>query len=198
MRDAVTKVWEAAHQKRRQFQDLDEGSKRQLVQNDVEIFLGVLQRRQEERPGPFGFTSWLLTLDGTALYMTENLKKQGRKVTSNVASPAISPDFMATYLALGPIRKRLNKATEARLPLLTDITRMQVLPKELLDAADRIRQESAGLPERVIQQRVRDALDAARLRLGPIAAEGASGVDAALRSALRQAGIKQSPGIAPA
>jgi hypothetical protein len=191
LREAVIRIWEAAHQKRRQAQDLDEASKRQLVENDVEIFLGVLHRRQEERPGPFGFTSWLLTLDGTALHMAENLQKDRRRIGPPPLSPAISPDFMATYLALGPIRKRLTKATEARLPLLSDISRLEVLPKELLDAADQIRVKSSGLPERVVQQRVRDALDAARLRLGPVAGVGSGGVEAALRSALRQAGLKQ-------
>jgi hypothetical protein len=190
LREAVTKIWETAHQRRRQAQGLDEAVQRQLVENDVEIFLGVVGRRQEERPGPYGFTSWLLTLDGTALHMTENLQKQRKKGFVVPISPAISPDFMTTYLALGPIRKRLNKATESQLPLRSDITYLEGLPKELLEAADQIRAASAGLPERVIQQRVRDALDTARLKLGPIANQGPQGVEAALRSALRHAGIK--------
>jgi hypothetical protein len=46
------------------------------------------------------------------------------------------------------------------------------LSKELLDAAQAIRKEMEGTPEHVISRRVRDYLDAARQRMGPMATRG--------------------------
>jgi hypothetical protein len=58
------------------------------------------------------------------------------------------------------------------MPVAIDLGLGDFLPKELLELANKVRAESQGLPERVICRRVRDALDAAKWRKGPIAAGG--------------------------
>ncbi len=100
-------------------------------------------------------------------------------------SPAISPDFMLTYLTLGPIRSRLARSTEINLPLVAELTALG-LPPDLFAAADAIRDEMADLPEHVIQRRVRDALDAGRLQLGALAGGGLAAVVERIRSSYRE------------
>jgi hypothetical protein len=46
------------------------------------------------------------------------------------------------------------------------------LTRELLDEAQAIRKTMEGMPERIISRRVRDYLDAARQRMGPMSARG--------------------------
>ena len=53
------------------------------------------------------------------------------------------------------------------------------MPKELLDIAERVRGENEGLPEYIVRRRVRDQLDKARLRLGPVSMGGLDDVERA-------------------
>jgi hypothetical protein len=49
---------------------------------------------------------------------------------------------------------------------------LSFLTKDLLDQAQSIRKELDGMPEHIISRRVRDHLDAARQRMGPMSARG--------------------------
>ena len=51
------------------------------------------------------------------------------------------------------------------------------LTSELLEEAERLREEWKDLPERVVRRRIRDLLDKARRRLGPIALAGLGELD---------------------
>lgn len=96
---------------------------------------------------------------------------------------------MVGYLAIGPLRNRISKRTEAALPLATD---WDLLSCSLQRCSMRPTKfgELAGLSPHVIDRRVRDGLDAARQRLGPIAKEGAQGMQAELVRLLRiRAGV---------
>jgi hypothetical protein len=87
---------------------------------------------------------------------------------------------MATYLAIGPMRARVAKRTEEQLPLaLSDISVLDLMPKELADEAEVLREEMKGMPEHVIRRRVRDRLDEARRKGGPITQ---GGLEAAVES----------------
>jgi hypothetical protein len=84
---------------------------------------------------------------------------------------------MLNYLAIGPLRARIGKASEQDLPLaVRDLTATDALPKELLDAAEEVRERLRDSPEHVIRREVRDRLDAERRRMGELAREGAEGV----------------------
>jgi len=87
-------------------------------------------------------------------------------------SPVLSADFLINYLAFGPVRRKVAKTTEAHLPPIMNAGTVRFLTPELLAEAESIRDEIKGLPERVIRRKIRDRLDAARRRIGPIAQAG--------------------------
>lgn len=111
-----------------------------------------------------GYRAWFLTLDRTALALGKELRS--RLGHDPPASPALSPDFLTEFLRLGPVRTAVERDARVNLPLLTDISIYENMPVELIALAERVRRESAGLEERIIRRRVRDALDEARLRPG--------------------------------
>jgi hypothetical protein len=179
LRGAVQEVWYEAHERRRQDAELDANTTARLVDHDVENYLGVVRRRRRERDSAFGYTSWWLTLDRTA-YLVRSRIAQSLPAADVPPSPVMSPDFMATYLAIGPMRARVAKRTEEQLPLaLSDISVLDLMPKELADEAEVLREEMKGMPEHVIRRRVRDRLDEARRKGGPITQ---GGLEAAVES----------------
>jgi hypothetical protein len=84
----------------------------------------------------------------------------------------MSPDFLLNYLAVGPIRFRIPESTESTLPIMVESRMMDVYPVELVELAEKARTEYEGLPERVIRRMVRDQLDKAKMRVGPISEGG--------------------------
>lgn len=174
------KMWRSAHKGRRPGNGGgDDGRTEQLIDHDIETYLGVLQRRQAEKDGPYGFTAWLLTFDTAALKT---------RPPKGIASPAMSPDFLTNYLSLAPIRRRLRAETSNMLPIISGVAELEVLPDELLDEAERIREECRDLPQRVIERRVRDHLDRARRRHGDLAKAGSKGVEDGILKKLERAG----------
>ncbi len=49
------------------------------------------------------------------------------------------------------------------------------VPQALLEVASAARNESQNLPERIIQRRIRDAMDRERMKLGPVQIAGLDG-----------------------
>jgi hypothetical protein len=92
------------------------------------------------------------------------------------ASPAISPDFMLNYLAVGPVRLRLSKRTEETLPLMMNMSVLDAVPPALIELADELRANLQGLQPHVVARKIRDTLDEARLLLGPQARAGEAGL----------------------
>jgi len=177
-RAAVGEIWHQAREARDKrneklgFPPMDPITRTKLVGHDVVNYVGVVVRRQDrnERRGAFGYKSWWLTLDRTALKMQDDLKPVLRDRPP--ASPAISPDFMLHYLAVGPVRARISKRTEEALPLMMNMSVLDAVPRDLLDLADSLRVELAGLPPNVVSRKIRDTLDEARYILGPNALGG--------------------------
>lgn len=151
---------------------LDASTRALLIAHDVENYVGVQMRRESrgERRSPFGYKSWWLTLDGTAFRVKSRLadKIEGRPLES----PAISPDFMLHYLAVGPVRARLSRRTEETLPLMLNMSVLDAVPRDLLDLSDVLRKELSGLPAHVVKRKIRDTLDEARLLMVARAREG--------------------------
>jgi hypothetical protein len=170
LRGAVKEIWHEAHERRRNrgvfVGDIDTTAR--LVDHDVENYLGVVRRRRRDRDSPFGYTTWWLTLDRVAHNIPRELKKT-MKASEVPSSPVITPDFMANFLAIGPVRNRIAKSTEGTLPLsIAALKPLDLMPKALLDAAETQRESMKDMPEHVIQREVRDSLDRGRRRRGPL------------------------------
>ncbi len=155
---------------------MDAGTRALLVGHDVENYVGVQMRRNAkgERRSAFGFKSWWLTLDGTAFRVGREL--EDRLGHRPAPSPAISPDFMLNYLAIGPARARLSRKTEQALPLMLNMSILDTVPTDLLELSDALRKELVDLKPRVVRRKIRDTLDEARLLLGGQARAGAQGL----------------------
>lgn len=178
LRYALQTIWYEAHQRRRnpKGQTVDEMAITRLVEHDVECYCGVTHLRTSQRPSSFGYTVWWLTIDRVAFNLEPRLREaMGDEVPD---SPLLSADFMVNYLAFGPVRRRISKLTEANLPLILELgTTARYLTQDIMLDADRIREELKDLPERVIRRRVRDLLDLARRRHGPISWAGVRALD---------------------
>ena len=179
LRGAVQEVWHAAHTSRRREQDSITINR--LIAHDVENYIGVITRRKKERDSPVGYTSWWLTLDPTAFIVRRVLRD---RLAGRVPdSPVLSPDFLATYLTVGPMRRNVSKDAERQLPFLLDLGTEEV-PPELLKVAATAREDARGRPERVVRREVRDAIDKAKRKQGPIAQEGMAGIEGRIREQL--------------
>jgi hypothetical protein len=156
-----------------------------LVAHDVENCLGVIQLRQATPISPMGYHQWYLTLDKTAWSLKKAITERvGRNPPD---SPALSPDFMTHYLRLAPVRSAVERELWASLPLLTDVSRYDYVPKEFIERADQIRREVGDMDERIVRRRVRDKLDEMKRERGPQALAGIRGMQEALNQQIIEA-----------
>jgi hypothetical protein len=169
LRHALQRFWYDAHRRRREQhgRPVDEMVLTRLVEHDVECYCGIVQLRRRERSSPFGYGAWWLTVDRHAFDLKPTLRASMQQEPPD--SPVLSADFMVNYLAFGPVRRRVDKATEAQLPLIMDLRAARQLTPALLVEADTLREELKDLPERIVMRRVRDHLNRARSTLGPVA-----------------------------
>jgi hypothetical protein len=174
LRNALQILWHETHTRRRgrEGAPVDEMVITRLVDHDVECYSGVTQLRTKERASSFGYSAWWLTVDCQAFDLQPKLRAAMRAEPPD--SPVLSADFMVNYLAFGPVRKRVGRAKTGLMPLIMGIGTARYLTPELLAEAETLREELKDLPDRVVRRRVRDHLDQARLRLGPIARAGSS------------------------
>lgn len=177
LRHALQRLWYEAHSRRRNRPGalLDEMVIGRLVEHDVECYCGIIQLRSRERASPFGYSAWWLTVDRQAFDLEPKLRDE--MTAEPPDSPVLSADFMVNYLAFGPVRRRVGKAKEAHLPLMMELGTARYLTPELMAEAESLREELKDLPDRVVRRRVRDHLDRARRRLGPIARAGVGELD---------------------
>jgi hypothetical protein len=181
LRHALETIWYERYERRREKYGapLDDMAVTRLVNHDVECYSGVVQLRKKENASPFGYSAWWLTVDRQAF----DLKNRLRTYMSDSPpdSPVMSADFLVNYLAFGPMRKRVSKTKESNLPLLMVIGGATQLTPELIAEAENLRSKLKDLPERVVRRQIRDHLDKARSRIGPIANLGMDEVDDALQ-----------------
>lgn len=164
LRIAVTEEWRSAKEERkRSDDDSDPDRLRQLVQHDVENYVGVLVRRKQNEDRTYGYTAWWFTLDKIAFEMQARLR--ARLTETPPDPPVLGVDFFLKYLSLGPMRSRLSKDDHLKLPIAVYEDGFDV-PMELLEIAEKIREENSRLPSYVIRRKIRDALDEARQTLG--------------------------------
>ena len=185
---SIVRYWQDVHWGRSQAADgsRDAEVAKQLAEHDVENFLGVIMaRRSEKRVSSLGHEYWWLTLDRRAYRATSEICEQGD--CEPFDSPVMSYDFLINYVALGPRRADVTKDEERLLPLMLDMSLLDGIPKDILDIAEATRDEMAGLSERLVRREIRDRLNAARLRSGPIAHAGLDAIELDLREALTSA-----------
>jgi len=203
LKAAVQEIWHEVHEQRRGGLDSnfdgiarqgnpDSIARQRLVAHDVENYVGVIQLRGSSADSPLGYQHWFLTLDRTALRMHESLKDRLR-MREVPDSPTLSPDFMTQYLRLGPIRTAVERELWTNLPLLTDISRYEYAPKELIERADSLRREIVNLDERITRRRVRDQLGQLKLKLGPEAIASGRGMEERLSTQIADQEHRRGP-----
>lgn len=179
LRAAVQELWMEQHERRRGAGDehaTDPTTVARLVAHDVENTVGVLELRKDERSNPMGYRTWWLTMDKTALRIKSYLEDRlGQAAPSS--SPALSPDFLSQYLRLGPLRVAIEKSHHVSLPVITDMSRLENVPRSLIELSDSIRVENAGLDERVLRRKVRDRMDSERTRQGTMSLRGITALE---------------------
>ena len=185
---SIRRYWEDVHQGRSQAADAsrDPEVAKLLAKHDVENFLGVIMARTGVSPdGTLGHAHWWLTLDRRAYRAASEICEQ--EGYEPFDSPVMSYDFLIDYVALGPRRADISKAEERLLPLMLDISRFGEIPEEFLEIAEKTRDELTGMSERLVRREIRDRLNQARLRSGPIARSGVRSIEQDVREAFGRA-----------
>jgi hypothetical protein len=126
-----------------------------LLRHDIEMYLGVLSRRQAEKPDVYGYEAWWVTQDRSAQGLFKIAKADGLRLKSN---PCMSPAFLSNLLSLGPARKKIRGNLGEQLPVVLDIQRRGWGAVQLSHVADEIREKHADEPEWLIRRRIRDAM----------------------------------------
>ncbi|MFC3848784.1 hypothetical protein ACFORJ_01180 [Corynebacterium hansenii] len=161
LRYAAEKFWVDVHSRRRAGRDgVASGVTDRMADHDIENSVGVLMRRESERSHHLGYSSWWLTTDrqahGFYSSIVEELDTRAPRI-----SPLMSLEFFSQYL-------RFAHQSEGQSSASVDVDvfyeRLESLdvPDDILDIADAVRAECAGLSERVIRRRVRDSLEQAK------------------------------------
>ena len=184
LRHALEHLWYERYQRRQERfnTQLDQTIITRLVRHDVECYCGVIQLREKDRASPFGYSVWWLTIDQQTYDLESKL--QSRMNAKPPHSPVLSADFLVNYLAFGPNRRKLTKSKEAHLPLLMVLRNGASLTPELMSEAETLRSNLKDSPERVIRRNVRDHLDRAKARVGPVALVGMDEVDEIVAASL--------------
>lgn len=171
IRFKIDSLWTEAHKLRRSEHkngNYDEGVTESLIKHDVENYVGIIGMRKSEETSELGYKHWWLTIDSLAWKIRKKIKDEISKPPS---SPLMSLDFLANMLTFGPVRSTLDRQQEQMLPLFFEIDASEFMPKELIEIANRVREENSGLPEHVIRRRVRDACDKMKRRYGKLTQE---------------------------
>lgn len=163
LRWQVMEFWRDVHSRRRDASIADDIIDR-LAKHDTESYLGIVQRRGGELiANPLGYTTWWLTLDTAAFTANRKIEQRAGVLLD---SPVMTLESLGFYLTVGEVRKQMQKRSVSELPLSLDLDLLEVLPDELRAAAAQIRSDFAGQSERVIRRKIRDLVEADRLRSG--------------------------------
>jgi hypothetical protein len=185
LRWPVQEYWRKAHANRRSGQDsIDPVLIERLAQHDIESFLGVVQRRGGELVGnPLGYTTWWLTVDRHAVDAATTISSQND--IRGLDTPVIGLAFLTYYLMVGDARRQLTSEQARQLPAILDPTLMDVAPKELLAAAEKVRQAIDGSSVRRMRRDIRDLLESDRIRSGKLGRVGIDSIQYDIEMALK-------------
>jgi hypothetical protein len=162
-RAQVTEIWRP---KKRIRPTGDEMERDILLRHDIEMFFGALAWRRREKKDVFGYESWWLTSDGTALRMFDLARKDGLALPSN---PCMTPTFLTNLLSVGPSRSQMRASVRGQLPVALDVQRYgQELSGLLSHKADEIRAEHQNDPVWRLRKRARDQLNVIKSSQGSV------------------------------
>jgi hypothetical protein len=183
LRSALQSIWLERYERRqeRYATQLDDMAISRLVSHDIECYAGVVALRTQEQASPFGYTAWWLTVDRQTFDLKSRLRTMMNQMPPD--SPVMSADFLVNYLAIGPLRRKVEKGIESHLPMLMIVGNASQLTPELMEQAVVLRDKFKELPERLIRRHVRDGLDRAKASIGPIANQGMESFDESIASA---------------
>ena len=184
LRFAVDEYWRKLHRGRSRAYDAsrDPQVADSLADHDIENFLGVIVARQSEsRVNSLGHEHWWLTLDRRAYRAASEIcSSEG---IASLDSPVMSFDFLIDYLAVGPRRSDVSRSEEKLLPLMLDMSLLDGIPEDIREVAEAARSEMSGFSDRLVRREIRDRLDAAKLRRGPVARAGIDAIEQDIREA---------------
>lgn len=178
VRFAVSNYWQEVQSRRRGEQGVFSVSAQKLARHDSENCLTVISDRLSSRNKTgLGHSSWWFTLDTAAYNMKTALP---REIWEQIKySPVISLDYLMKYLAFGPARDKISlnetSASHVFAPALLDS-----VPNEFIEIAEKVRVQHQGLPENLVQRRIRDTLDRQREKIGALHQAGLDGFDPTL------------------
>jgi hypothetical protein len=178
--DAVHEYWKEVQDKRRRGDDGLNINANRLAAHDAENYLAALAQRRL-RPGgsALGYSSWLLTLDSAAWSLLRAMSDKIRRKI--VHAPVISLDFLLKYLAFGPRRDRIDTSGNGSTRIFT-ASIYESIPVDLINVADTVRARNSGVPERLIQRRIRDELDKQKMAAGAAQQAGLQGAESAFKA----------------
>ena len=153
---AVAKeLWTDAHKKRRKTTPIEDETTEQLIEHDLETYLGVLGKRSSEKLNELSYKHWLMTFDRVAWSIHGKLRQEFPR---NLRSPLLSLVYLVNSISFGPMRENSEEATLNSFPLILDIELSEPNSIDILKVAEQVRIEYSGRPERVIRREIRDKL----------------------------------------
>ncbi|MFC3675268.1 substrate-binding periplasmic protein [Ferrovibrio xuzhouensis] len=171
----IREYWRRVQDRRRGSRDDFGMMANRLAEHDSETCLTVLeQRKLGVGKSPLGYTSWWFTLDSAAWRMQSDIDPAVWLEIKH--SPVISIDFLLKYLTFGPNRDQVAHSERSLASMLSGVI-LESLPNDLLEIVNKIRQESEGVSERVVQRRIRDAVDREKSKIGPVHMAGLDGAN---------------------
>jgi hypothetical protein len=178
--NAIREYWKSVQDKRRRGDDRFNINANRLAEHDSENYLSALaQRRGQPGGSALGYSSWLLTLDSAAWSLLSAMDDEIRRKV--VHAPVISLDFLLKYLAFGPRRDRIDTSGNGSARIFT-ASIYESIPVDLINVADIVRARNAGVPERLIQRRIRDELDKQKMAAGAAQQAGLEGAESAFKA----------------
>lgn len=160
---AVREYWQEVQEKRRS-EEYFSATAYRMAEHDSENYLAALaQRRRAPGASVLGYSSWFLTMDSAAWSLFDRIDQETRQKIKH--APVISLDFLLKYLAFGPRRDQIDNSGKGFSRIFTSSI-YESIPSELIEVAEQVRKESVGLPERIIQRRIRDELDRQKMTAG--------------------------------
>jgi hypothetical protein len=127
-----------------------------LLRHDVEMYLGVLGMRRDERTTVYGHEAWWVTLDTSSSRIRALAADEGIRLASD---PVMHPNFLSRLLAVGPSRRQITAQERGALPLLVDAQASPWSIPALGEIASEIRKEYDGRPEYFLRRKLRERMN---------------------------------------
>ncbi len=166
VRVSVDAYWRENHSARRR-ESIDDQLLDRLISHDVENYIGVMERRRSPGLG-VGHEHWWLTLDRFAFSPAKRLRDSLADLPGlrrYAASPAMSLDFLATFVSM--------QAPETHAITALEPTHAQLaiaIPAEFEMVIDGFRDQLAQMGQRIRHRFLRDTIDILRTHTGPLTA----------------------------